>query len=1046
MASISGSLPPGITLRPGERLLWASPAGGTAGYSQWVSTLVVLGFFFVVGPISGAVSLLASRVLEGGPLAALAIVPAAIAPLFVIALLVAMWIVPRTRLTHFLTSERLISRRLFGAPQQIALNQIVGIERLIVHYRTRYGVREVITDRVRIDLGRGRSEHFGPSKEIDRVQDLIENGVLTRWVDLSTLPAVALTDLPAPPAPAEQHEGFFVCPTSRSHGDLYGPLFVGPRVIVRITEALPFHMLGRLYTTLAGAVDGEAAELLLFEVVRKSTTGHFVELPRASTDLAFDGGKVALIGEVGQRLDLTLGAQEAARLRAYAARPIPEVSGPLSLTGRLQGKPDAPRPATAAQPTGATSTSATGNDPGVRAQPAPRTYAPDLEDPTTTESGARTLQLGALSISDAKELVHALKSDRRLLFAPTRFFAEHRALVLLALITPVATIGALMVRFGAPCSPTQDWAWILPYAAGLAAPIALSIGYARQVITARTLPFEPGVYVLPRELVIARGRAVRVIPLAQVAAIGSTKPLPLAKLGELTFWIEGEPKESCWVDGARLDDLVPQLEAAQKAASEPSTDRRDPFEPLRRSGALSKGETARPKTGGAVVVLAGLGSSLLISVALYPLRNGLSDAAALASAMGDEEALQCYADHGGREAERVEREIIPHEAYLAAQREGTVNALFAYIEAYPDGADVPAARAEREALAWESARHDIWALTAFVAGYPDSVHVAEARSLMPGLALANAREHDDIDSFNSVITGYPGTPEAEEATRLRHARYASALEALRARGSRREILSFFERLFTYLEAHPGREVRVRFRAPSTAALAALDAEVARRNRADVEPIAPAFQARANRTRETMVYDRLRRGFAELAEPDVFPLRHGIRLAERLSEADIATQLAMVRDAGGTAEDVAETEASLRLQNDPPTEVPEIRIDYAVVPSGDVYVLETVGYYGAGLGGLGIDAPRRFAGFRMDFVVELRMADEADHDGSAAAAGDPARADTGERPVMRFSVAPPESLPVDRGRDDPSSRAMYDLLATAAFDQLGEELARALYGQ
>ncbi len=1039
MASISGSLPPGVSLRSGERLLWASKASGVTGHSQWVGFLAVFGFFFVLGPISGGMSLLTHALLDDTPLEMLAMLPALLAPFAVIALLLVAWALPRTRLSYFLTSERLIYRKLFGGHGEIALRDIRGIRRLVVVYRSRYGTREVITDRVVIELSSGRTETFGPSKEIGRVEDLIDNGVLTRWVDLDTLPAVALTDLPAPPTPAETHEGFFVCPTSRSHGDLYGPVFVGPRVIVRITEELPFHMLGRLYTTLAGAVDGEAAELALFEIVRKSTTGHFTELPRASTDLAFDGNKVALIGEVGQQLDLTLSPEAAKRLRAYAARPLPAVSGPLSLTGRLQGKPDvapsvakaasaapdAPRPEGAPPPEPVT----------YRAQREPeRPRAPDLEDPTATESGARTLSLSALSKSDTKELEQALKSDRRLLFAPTRFFAEHRALAMVAILTPIATLGALAVRFGDPCSPSQEWGWIVAYALGLAAPFALLVAYVRQLLAARSLPFEAGVYVLPRELIIARGPALRVVPLAQVAAIGSSKPLPLASHGELTFWIEGEPSESCFVPGSALEDLVPSLEAAQKAATQPpegnARERRDPFEGLRRSDALSKAETARPRRGMGLAALVGVGAALLVGGLLFPLRNQLSDAAAFAAAMDDQEALRCYADHGGSEAERVEREIIPHAAYLAAQREGTVNALYAFIEAYPDAADAPAARIEREALAWESARRDIWSLTAFVAGYPDSEHVAEARTLMPGLALANAREHDDIDSFNSVIEGYPGTPEADEATRLRHVRYGNALEALRTRGSRRELLAFFEQLFGYLEAHPGREVRVRFRAPATTALEALDLEVRRRNRVDIEPIAPAFMARANRVRETMVYDRLRRGFAEFADPDVLPLAHGVGLPWRMSDADIRERLAAERDLGSSDDELAALDRMLHEQNDPAAEHPEIRIDYSVVPTGDVYVLETIGFGGYGGYGAPIE-PRRFAGFRMDFVVELRLPD--------------ALGET-PRPTMRFSVEPPESLPVDRGSSESSSRAMYDLLATAAFDQLGEQLARALYGQ
>ena len=498
----SGALPAGFTLEPGERLLWASRTSGTAGYPQWAITLIVLAVFFGGGPVIGmfvAVLRLLSVSLEG--LSAMGIlVVTSVPPLLVMALALGAYLLPRARLSHFLTSRRLVSRGLFGGLTELRLEKVRHVDRLVVHYRTRYGVREVVTDRLRLVLDGGREFLFGPSRDIDRVLDLIENGVLTKWVDLSTLPALSLPGLPAPPTPAESHADFFLCATTRTEGDGYGPLFVGPRLIVRITEELPFHVLGRLYTLMAKATDGAAAEAALFEIVRLSVVGHFVELPRKGTMITFDGSKVVFAGDAGQRHEMSLPEGAGERLKAYTKRALPQEESAqeeASLSARLSGRAAARGAASSSAPSPSSAAPSAPSAPS--AQPAPREASiaaggrgPDLDDPTLSESAARTLRVDGLSASHRRELIAALGSERRVLFAPARFFAERRATLALAALTPLFLLLAVGTRFGEPCTPTQDAAWIVAYALGLAGPAFALMALGLHLLRSRSLPFTPG--------------------------------------------------------------------------------------------------------------------------------------------------------------------------------------------------------------------------------------------------------------------------------------------------------------------------------------------------------------------------------------------------------------------------------------------------------------------------------------------------------------------------------------------------------------------------
>ncbi len=301
-----------FTLEPGERLLWARRASGVHGHGQLAITLGVLlalpglwapvGILFALSTLARdpalGIQLLVSYVVCSGPFA----------------LIVAAWLAPRARESLFVTDRALVWRTLRGGVERVPLASVRAAERYVAVYQGRYGPREIVTDRMRAVLDDGREILFGPSKDIDRVLEWIEYGVLGDWVELPMLPAVA-----GDPPPAETRPEFFVCARTETDGDTYGPLFVGPTRIVRLTEELSGHLLGRLYTVLGRAFEGDDAEAQAMALYASAGAGHYVELPRAGARFVQDGRSVRIRSASGAELAMTLAASDADRLRAHLA-------------------------------------------------------------------------------------------------------------------------------------------------------------------------------------------------------------------------------------------------------------------------------------------------------------------------------------------------------------------------------------------------------------------------------------------------------------------------------------------------------------------------------------------------------------------------------------------------------------------------------------------------------------------------------------------------------------------------------------------------------
>lgn len=655
--------------------------------------------------------------------------------------------------------------------------------------------------------------------------------------------------------------------------------------------------------------------------------------------------------------------------------------------------------------------------------------------------GGRTIDLRALPAPVLRETISVLSPKGPVLLASLdRVAMRERVALLLAPVGTFAMIALAARGLGEACDPRQEPTWALVYALPAVAIAIAIVRVAQSALRARRTPVPPGVYVLERDVVVAHGPEARVIPIAAVAGVGAPRRLPLGGQAEITLWVEGEPAETCALPAVGAEGVVERIEQAREAAvaSASATGegaararrRMDPLAALKSSAAWDRASAARPRGDWGMTIAAAIPLALAVGGGALAVRNLASDTIAIEGAIAarDVEALACYVEADGAQAARVASDVLPRTAYQRALEAGDAEALGAYVQAYPEGPDTPAARERWIAMEYERAQESAWSLRAFVSRFPDAPQAGEARAALPRLALAEAVRSGEADAYTYVIREYAGTPEAEEASRRRHARYESALASLLARGGRDEAAAFFRALFAYLEAHDGPEVLVRFRTPSNAQLHRFDALVDETQNEVVEPIAPSFSRRLSMQREGLVLDRFNTALEPLVPRDVLRLARGTNLPDAPSEEEIERLVAELPE----EERAAERARILERAEDDSAE-PEIRIDYTVVPSGDVYVTSTpvlprIGDpWRPGAGEPEVDR-RMFAAFRVLFAIEMRVPGVA------------------ERHRFALEVQPDEHVRVDGGEDRPTDATVYEVLATSAFDRLGEELSAAFLGR
>ncbi|WP_437736903.1 hypothetical protein [Sorangium sp. So ce1335] len=240
-----------------------------------------------------------------------------------------------------------------------------------------------------------------------------------------------------------------------------------------------------------------------------------------------------------------------------------------------------------------------------------------------------------------------------------------------------------------------------------------------------SLPFAPGLFVFPANLIDARGHKLRVFSLAELSHVSANRR------GAVVLTFGGTRHAFPLEDPSRSGDVIREIEAASsrmKAKPDPAELRRlDPLEPPAiESPFASPIPLSREVPGwqrhgwlfaAAVGVALGLG--------LFFLRNRMSDARmyAAARARDDVAAYRSYIARGRGHGNVVSLVLLPRAELRLAVAKGSVEAIDDFIRAYPrTGIQAEVAAARRAALAAELERAreagTLAALLAFAERYP----------------------------------------------------------------------------------------------------------------------------------------------------------------------------------------------------------------------------------------------------------------------------------------------------------------------------------------
>lgn len=412
---------------------------------------------------------------------------------------------------------------------------------------------------------------------------------------------------------------------------------------------------------------------------------------------------------------------------------------------------------------------------------------------------------------------------------------------------------AVPYEFGSAYTPIVGPEFLLGIAVAFFAVVYGLLASVRAIVRRRSLPFEPGRYIFPLEVVFAHGTTIEWYPTATITAANTTHHYRNGVYSgtslELVF--EGTRKETLWLPTKEepqrilrsLDGFQEFVRGAAARGDVEAIRRLDVFFEIRGAkelddpGALdsfrmrhereSVGPLARelPSTFARAALVASV-VAVLLAVPTWWLRNRLSDDAAYAGLSSSSRyVVDAYLRSGGRHRDEARASVLPAVVFREASEQRSATAMRAFLAEFPNASQAPAARA---------AIHTLY-----------------------------------DEAFAAFVAAAPADP------RLR---------------------TFMRDLLTFLETSAAPTVLVRFFPPSSEALAEADAELARRGRResghDVTPIAPYFGTDAMATIESTVTARLESGFARVFAADVFDLSHGGRILG--GEADPAVPALDVR--------------------------------------------------------------------------------------------------------------------------------------------------------
>jgi hypothetical protein len=159
---------------------------------------------------------------------------------------------------------------------------------------------------------------------------------------------------------------------------------------------------------------------------------------------------------------------------------------------------------------------------------------------------------------------------------------------------------------------------------------------------------------------------------------------------------------------------------------------------------------------------------------------------------------------------------------------------------------------------------------------------ARAQERLPHLAFAEAKRKGTVTALRAVLQNYPRSPVDADVRQEIRAAYEKSRAKFRAQAANADpvMISFMEQLIDYMAANDLSAVNVRFRSPNPAALATADRQLSARAAASfrsMAPIAPHFEDQTAQRRETAIVDQLSKAFAGIFPADVLALKQGPRL-------------------------------------------------------------------------------------------------------------------------------------------------------------------------
>lgn len=537
---------------------------------------------------------------------------------------------------------------------------------------------------------------------------------------------------------------------------------------------------------------------------------------------------------------------------------------------------------------------------------------------------------------------------------------------------------------------------LLIYIAAIFLGIYSIIAIIRRSSLKASLPFIPGRYLFPMDLVDAREKTLRIIPLASLVDLQAVHHHTngVYSYTQFTLTFEGGKSEAFTLNNKGLAEAaLNQLRSDRAALGQAVQDRNidviaalDPFFDVRINDAWDKpfpdksfeqGPMAKSMPAwlqkAAIVALA---PAILLGPIVWYVRNLLSDNAMFeeAKARNTEDAFESYLWHGKRHADEVRNEWIWKAALADAQKTGTSLALREFLKKYPDS--------------------------------PVSNDVRTDK--LPRLALEEAKKQGTVSALRDFVKEFPGSVVDADAKAAIHKLFADTLAAFRTQASTKDpkMLPFIERLVNYMEAQGSPPVNVSFRIIKSPSLALADKLLQSKEpdpgalagitgTGSVAAASSHFSEERSGTREGAIVKVLQQSFATIFPADVLPLKEG----ERRSEAS---------------------------NKNTPVTTPTIEIDYEVGWSGATYTSEKSG--------------REFVGIKIDFQTAMRLPGEPDKE------------------TLRFKlkVEPPEHFTVNYqalgnfldtsylNKTGPSDSTVYEVMAARAFDQLSTQLKSVFF--